>query len=130
MIAPAFLLRFLPHIAIALAVIGAVWFLDRQGYQRATRDRAASDAALVAKITAKLGEIDVRNAARLASIDTTERTIVQPILRTEIAREARYNDSRCAITPGVRDALNTAVAASGATSADRDAVPPVAPAGG
>ena len=124
----ALLIRFLPHIAIALAVIGAVWFLDRQGYQRATRDRAASDAALVAKITAKMGEIDARNAERLANIDTTERTIVQPIITRELTREARYSDARCAVTSGVRSALDAAVAATGTASADRDAVPTVAPA--
>jgi len=110
---PAIILRFLPHIAIALAIIGAIFFIDHRGYQRAQADQAKLEARIAAKITDAVDAIDKKTAVRIADIDTTQRTIVQPVLTREILANPRLSDPDAGITPAMRDAINAARAESG-----------------
>jgi len=109
---PAWLLRFLPHIAVALAVIGALLFVDHRGYARAQDDQKKLEQRITAKISDAVDAIDKKTATRIADIDTTQRTIVQPVLTREIIANPRLSDPALGITPAMRDAINAARAES------------------
>lgn len=120
---PAWLIRYLPHIVVALAIIAAVVWIDQRGYERAQADQAAQERRVTAAITKAVDDIDAKTAARLASIDTTQRTIVQPTITREIASDPRFSDPAAGITPDMLRAINRARAASGSASASEGAVP-------
>jgi hypothetical protein len=106
------LTRVWPYLAGAAAIIGALFWIDARGYQRAKDDRAKADAALVAKIATEVAKIDTNLSQRIATIDTTERTVVQPTLIREIASAPRYRDPACNLTDDGLRAINTARAAT------------------
>lgn len=122
---PAFLLRLLPYGVAALALVGAVLYIDHQGYVRAQTEQAV----LERKISDKIGEavvaIDAQTQARLSGIRSTDRTVLQPIITKELASAPRYSDPACALTPGVFDALQRARALSASSGGDSGAVPAV-----
>lgn len=114
---------FLPHIAFAALLLFGIWKIDQNGYSRAGRDaerielrEKQREAELVRRIetmlTRKLGEIDRNTGERIAAIDSLERTIIQPAIVKEIARDPRYSDPAAGISRGMLDAINTARAAS------------------
>lgn len=116
---PLFLKRYDGHIAVVLAIVAAVIYIDHRGYQRAKVDtalaesrRQAAEAEMVRKIEKTLVEglaaIDGRTADRLAAIDQVDRTIVQPTIVRELARDPRYSDPAAGISVELRDALNAA----------------------
>jgi hypothetical protein len=117
---PALILRFLPHIAIAGLLLFGVWKIDQAGYRRAVAQIERQNAAQARKIEALLaGEIaglDRRMAGRLDAIEAAARTR-SIIIEREVANDPRYTDPRCALTPGVRDAVNAAL--RGDTAAPR-----------
>jgi hypothetical protein len=123
---PALLARFIPHIAAALAIVGAVWWINDAGYERAQADQAALEKRLTARIDATVADIDRVTADRLGGIDAADRTIIQPLLTREIAGAPRYSDPDCALTPGVFDALNRAIALSATVGANGQPVPAAA----
>jgi hypothetical protein len=125
---PPWLLRFLPHIGIAIALGIAIWRIDAAGYNRARKDaerRELTQAILIAKAERRLSQqiseglatLDGNAAARLSEINVTERTIVQPTIVKEIQREARLSNPAAGLTPGLLNAVNQARNAS----ADRPA---------
>lgn len=120
---PAWLLRFLPHALAVVAILGAMWWLDDRGYQRAKADQAALELRLAEKIADSVMAIDQASAARLAALDTAQRTIVQPIITKEIASDPRFSDPSAGVTGGMRDAINRARAASAAPGANSQPVP-------
>lgn len=119
----ALLARFWPHLAVALAVIGVLFWVDDRGYQRAKADQAALEQRISERVSDAVAEIDRRNAARFAEIDSADRTVIQPIITREIASDPRFSDPAAGITDGMRDALNRARALSSAPGADSRAVP-------
>jgi hypothetical protein len=109
---PALILRFLPHVAIASLLLFGVWKIDQAGYRRAVAQIERQNAAQARKIEALLvGEmagLDRRMAGRLDAIEAAARARTV-VIEKEIANDPRYNDPRCALTPGVRDAVNAAL---------------------
>ena len=109
---PALILRFLPHIAIAGLLLFGVWKIDRAGYNRAVRQIEAQNAAQQKRIETLLAgqmtELDGRMARRLDSIESAARAR-SIVIEKEVANDPRYRDPRCALTPGVRDAVNAAL---------------------
>ncbi|HYC66037.1 MAG TPA: hypothetical protein VEC14_15005 [Reyranellaceae bacterium] len=118
MIAGRFLKANWLPIVIGLAVLGAIWKIDRNGYNRAKNEVAAEqaeafkrDVAIVAVITRKMdqrfAEIDAELGRRITSIDHQERNLAQPILRQELARDPGLASRQC-LTPRLLDAINIA----------------------
>lgn len=129
---PAWLLRALPHIGLAAALIGAVWWIDHQGYERATRDAERHDLklrtqlqsdlrALEAALSGKLAAIDAETATTRAAIQQT-RHIVQPAIVKELTRETRYSDPAAGISDGLRAAIDRARAAVACAAAPDGAI--------
>ncbi len=120
---PAALLRFLPHIGIALALGLAVWWIDHAGYGRAMADRDRRDAAMLTQVRAELRQSERRLMDKMAAndalfthliegIDQIDRSTQSTIAR-EIARDPRLSDPRLGLSDGMLDAVNRA-RASGA----------------
>jgi hypothetical protein len=115
---PALALRCLPHLAIALALLGAIWWLDHQGYERARREAEARDLKLRTELQVDLRQVEQALSGQLAAIDAVTartstgiaqtRTILQPTLMKELTREARYADPDAGISDGLRAAIDRA----------------------
>lgn len=123
---PVWLLRFLPHIGIALALGLAVWWINDAGYDRAMADRDARDAKMLLQFRTELRESEQRLATSIAEIGAdyaagkAARDMAFANLQTqiakEIAREKRLSDPAAGLTPGLLDAVNRA-RATGACAA-------------
>lgn len=141
---PTWLLRFLPHIGIALAIIGAMWWLDHRGYQRAMADRDARDAKILDRMRSELRQSEQRLAISIDGIagtyDAQRKALaragatLQPIILKEAVNDPRLSDPAAGLTVGLLDAINRARAAGpcAAAAAGRIecAVPAVAAAPG
>lgn len=121
--------RFWPHLLAATAIISAILYLEHRGYERARADQAALEARIGARIALAVEDIDKRTAERIAGIDTTQRTVVQPVITREIMSAPRLSDPAAGITDELRGALNRARAASAPAGAGGEPVP-AAPAAG
>lgn len=133
----AFLGKYWLQLVIAAAILAVLGYVHHQGYKQAEAHFAAQQAkadeverritsAIEKDLREGLAGIDRSNADRLAAIDRTDRTIVQPILEREIAHDPRYTNPACSVSDGVLGALNAARAASGAAGAaggDRGSLP-------
>ncbi len=108
----ALVLRFLPHILIALGIIGAMLWIDHRGYQRAVADQQRAEARARVHIAEELSKIDGNLAGKIDKIRIIRSTINNTIQK-EIIREARYTDPACDLTPGMFASINSARAASG-----------------
>jgi hypothetical protein len=118
---PGWLLRFLPPIGIALAVVGAVWWIDRQGYERALADREARDVKLLDQMRRDLRQSEQRIAMSIDAIGDhyeTQRSALaragatlQPIIAGETDYAPRLADPAAGLTSGLLDAVNRARAA-------------------
>ncbi len=126
---PLWLLKFLPHIGIALLLGFGVWYLDHQGYQRAKRDAETRDLKLRSALqddlrkveqglTTMLGKIDADQATRREAI-TKLQTIIQPTITREITREVRLSDPALGITDVLRT-VNNDTRSTGACTATVD----------
>lgn len=120
---PAVLLRFLPHIAIALAIISGVWYIDHKGYQRAKHDAerrqlvdAIANERKVRRIEKALsettGELDAALGRKLDKINTLGAATLAT-LQKGINNDPRYRDPACALGDGVWRTLNEARARTG-----------------
>jgi hypothetical protein len=117
MIPPA-LLRLLPHIGIALALAGAIWWIDHRGYGRAMADRDARDARLLGRLHAELRDSEQQLAAAMAGIEgdyearrealSRAGATLQPIIIKEAARDPRLSDPALGLSPGLLDTVNRA----------------------
>ena len=110
-------------IVLGLLVLGAIWKIDQNGYNRAKDlaekaelERQASERRINAKIEAKAAEIvagiDAQVSDRLGEIDVQERTIVMPTIQREIRSDPRFSNPDAGITVGMFDAINSALSAS------------------
>ena len=120
---PALILRFLPHLAIAGLLLFGVWKIDQAGYRRAVAQIERQNAAQARKIevllASEIAGLDRRVAGRLAAIEDAARTR-SIIIEKEVANDPRYTDPGCALTAGVRDAVNAALRGDpAAAGADR-----------
>jgi hypothetical protein len=115
----AILARWWPQLALAALIVGGGWYLDHRGYRRAEAAHALADARAAAQTAAlrrameqaladRLAAIDRNLADRIAGIEATQRTVVQPVIEREIRNDPRYTDPRCAVSDSVRDALDSA----------------------
>jgi len=124
---PAALLRFAPHIGLALALGFAVWWVDHQGYGRAMADRDRRDAGMLLQIRAELRQSEQRLAITIDGIasdyqrqrDALSRAgaTLQPIILKEAARDPRLSDPAAGLTPGLLDAINRARATGACATA-------------
>lgn len=113
---------FLPHILAVAAILGVVWWLDHRGYSRAQADMAAQAARIEnavrsdlrrteQRLAEKMDANDRAVASQVAGIDAIHRTIIQPTVTRELAREVRYSDPAAGISDGLRAEINRALAA-------------------
>ncbi len=118
----AILRPFLPHIAALAAILGLLWWLDHRGYQRARSEMAAEAVRIESRLradlsqserrlTERLAAIDRGVATRIAGLDRIHRTVIQPTLVKELARETRYSDPALGISDSLRAEVNRALAA-------------------
>lgn len=119
----AFIRPLLPHIAIAAAILFAIWRIDQNGYNRAKDqaekaelERKNMELRLNAKIETAIGEgldqIETTARTAISEIDVTERTVVMPTITKEIRSDPRYTDPAAGISDGLLDSLNRARGAS------------------
>lgn len=120
---PVWLLRLIPYGAAAIALAGAVWWIDSSAVDRTKAEQAAIEKRLGEQIAVAVSDIDKNNAIRLTGIRNVDRTILQPTITREIASDPRYSSSDCSLTPGMFDALNRARALAGVAGTDRGTVP-------
>lgn len=115
-----------PYIGAVLALLGAVWYIDHRGYERAEQeaaDREAERKADLAAFVVELGKSarslegtmqtainasDAQLVNTLNGLELTNRTIIQPTLVKEIQSEARFSDPNAGITDGMLRELNRA----------------------
>ena len=114
------LIRFLPYILAVAAVLGGIAWIDHRGYERAQADakfERTVTALLIERaarrqeqrLASRLAAIDTALAQRLGSIETTRRTIVQPVISRELVRDPSLSDPDRAMSDGLRDAINAAI---------------------
>ena len=122
MLTPAmklFLGKFGMPILIIIAIGLAVVAIDQRGFNRAEAEAKAREnerALIIAGVVAAIdGELDqrlvkIRNelAGELATIDKEGTTVVQPIIRNELARDPRLADPGSCLSPGLLEAVNRA----------------------
>lgn len=123
---PLWLIRLLPYGAAAVALAGAVWFIDHRGYQRAEDEAKArekerqlqaaqfelivqsyvhdSENRMILAMTSRDGDL----VKTLQSMRELNRTVIQPTLVKEIQSEARFSDPALGITDGMLRELNRA----------------------
>jgi hypothetical protein len=120
-------------LAIVAALVGGLFLIDQRGYrrakdqeERARLERAIGNMWLVAQIeqtlAARLAAIDTQLAGTLQAIDTEGRTLVQPIIQRELARDPSLADAGRCLSPGLLEAVNRARGHAGAgdsTEAER-----------
>jgi hypothetical protein len=124
---PMWLLRFMPHIGIAIAILGVVWWLDHAGYQRAMADRDARDAKILDQVRSDLRQSEQRLAIAIDGIAGTydaqraalarAGATLQPIILKEAANDPRLSDPAAGLTPGLLDAINRARSTSTCSAA-------------
>ncbi len=116
---PAILFRILPYFAGVSLILGAIWYLDHKGYQRAQKDakfERMATAMLIDRYVSGLEErlrdtiasIDRNLAAKIDDIELVQRTIIQPTIEKEIRNDPRFSDNSLGLTDGMRDAINRA----------------------
>ena len=124
---PTALLRLLPHAGLALALIGAIWWIDHRAYARAMGDRDAHDARMLSEIHTALRISEQRLGTSIANIagDYEARRValsraaatLQPTLIKEAAHDTRLFDPASGLSPGLLDAINRARATGSCTAA-------------
>jgi hypothetical protein len=124
---PAWLARLLPHGLLALALLGAFWWVDRAGYRRAQNERDAHDAALLSAMESHLRASEQRLVTAFDRIGANYRdqqaalartgAALQPIILGETAHAPRLADPALGLTAGLLDAVNHARAAGACTAA-------------
>lgn len=151
---PLWLLKLLPYGAAALALAGAVWFINHLGYERAkTQDAAieakldAQEAKLDADLATKVGDLEGKMQGQMNTLNTDlgnrinnihsdYSTVIQPTLTKEIASDPKLSDPNNALPDSVWNSLNAARRLSASTDpagtgpTDLTTVPTRSPAGG
>lgn len=118
---PQILLRLLPYGLAALALLGAVLWIDHQGYSRAKHDAERQNlvtALIVKKLVDKseqrmieaVSRADTSAGDTIRQIETVNRTIIQPTITREIQNAPRLSDPALGITDVLRLAINQVLA--------------------
>lgn len=118
---------FVPFVALAALLMGAVWFLDHRGYERAERDaerRWQEQIAIAAadtrrrerEITSAVNTIDKNTGERLKNLQVKRQTIVQNITQ-ELANDPRFYSREFSLSERVQHYINSARAESGTSTA-------------
>ena len=124
--------RFLPHLIVVALIVGAVWWIDHRGAERA--EKAAEfermvTALLIEKraakieqnLTAKLAAREGVLVDRLGRIDREARTVIKPVIREELRNAPHLSDPDAGYGERLRDAINAAIRQSACASpAGRD----------
>jgi hypothetical protein len=120
MIPPA-LARMLPHLGIALLIVGALWSIDHAGYRRAMAEREARDARLRDALRSELRRSEQRLALAIDRISADYQGrhdalaalagSLRPIIIGEKIHAPRLADPALGLTPGLLAAVNRARAA-------------------
>jgi hypothetical protein len=113
-----FLGTFGKPILVLIAIALAVAFIDQRGFNRAKEQDRKAELERAAIVAAIVGKIDDQLDQRLATISKTlggklatidkERTIVQPIITRELARDPRLGDPSSCLSPELLRAVNGA----------------------
>lgn len=122
-----FLKPFLPYILAALALVVAVWYIDKQGYKRAKQEaefQNAVTAIIIAKnmrkledaLSANMTDLDKGLSDKINSIELLNKTVIQPTIVKELANDPRYLNPDAGISISLLDALNSARTASACTA--------------
>ena len=112
------ILRYLPQIGIALAIVGAVWYIDHKGYQRAKEDaerRQLVSAIVEEKRTRRIergmldrsNDLDISLGRKLDTLNT-QGAATMAALQKGIHDDPRYSSPACALGDGVWRSLNEA----------------------
>lgn len=120
--------RFLPHLIVVALIVGAIWWIDHRGYQRAQKDaefERAVTALLIERRAAKIegnlvNAIAARDGVlvdRLGSIEREDRTVIQPIIREELRNAPHLSDPAAGYGERLRDAINAAIRQSACSPA-------------
>lgn len=128
---PTWIIKLLPYGAAAIALVGAVLYIDHRGYERAQDQQKLIDAneaeqklelqkmlsdqvnKSVEQMQARADLMDSSLLNRIQSLDAKSQTVIQPILTKEISNAPRLSDPDAGITDRMREALNAARALSG-----------------
>jgi hypothetical protein len=112
------LLKMLPGALAVVAIIGAVWWINHEGYQRAMTDRDAADAKMLVKIRDDLRVHEARLAVSIASVAgqyqgqhdalAAAGVRLRPIILQESKNAPRLSDPAAGLTPGLLAAVNQA----------------------
>jgi hypothetical protein len=142
---PGWLIRYMPHALIVLAVLAGVWWIHSSGYDAAMRDRDVRDAQMakhidekvqgaVENMTAQISNIEMQTVTKLERTHEVQRTIVQPQIQKEIVRETRFTDPAAGLSDGLCEAINRARSEShsapGSTAVACVTLSPASPAAG
>jgi hypothetical protein len=113
-----FLARFGQPLAIAILIGLAVVVIDQRGFNRAKAQDQARENERALIIMAVVGAIDGKLDQRLAKISADvgrkletidkEGKTVEPLIRSELARNPRLADPGSCLTPGLLEAVNRA----------------------
>lgn len=101
---------------IAVAVAGAAAWIDHRGYERAEKqakqerlERILDNGIFVLNLDRQLkdglAELELETADKFATIQQRDRTIVQPIIQSELARDPELATRVC-LTPELVRAVN------------------------
>lgn len=107
------------QLVILAALIGAVLFIDHRGYARAQAEdkareleraelTAAAVGAIDKELDQRLAKISADLGGRIDTIDKEGKTIVQPIITSELVRDPRLARPDSCLSPGLLAAVNAA----------------------
>jgi hypothetical protein len=116
---PALLSRLWPHLLAVAAVLGAIWYVDQRGYERARKDerldqleqRATIDKLLrdsEGRLATIVGRNDRQLADQIAAVRTYRTTVIQPTIEREIANDTRLADPSMRISDSLLRSVNAA----------------------
>ncbi|KEZ00608.1 hypothetical protein AI27_17810 [Sphingomonas sp. BHC-A] len=115
----AILARLWPHLLAVAAVLGAIWYVDQRGYERARKDerldqleqRATIDKLLrdsEGRLATIVGRNDRQLADQIAAVRTYRTTVIQPTIEREIANDTRLADPSMRISDSLLRSINAA----------------------
>lgn len=124
---PAWILRFLPHAIVIVAVLGAILWIDHNAADRTRKEIVAEGLrvetqlrtdlrATEAKLSTDIGAIGDQVTADSGKVEQLHRTVIQPTIIKEMSHEVRYTDPAAGIPDSVRQQINAALTAVACTA--------------
>lgn len=123
---PLWIIKLLPYGAAVAALLFAVWYLDHKGYERAKQQDTAIQARLNLQeikrdlklngevegvqrtLTTGMNELGTHLGSRIDSIESVNKTIIQPTITKEIAGDPHLTSADCALPDGLWGSVNAA----------------------